>query len=101
MEALRNDLDTALQMDMDTLRKSLIESYPVSWFNGNTDASLEWDEVENYCSILWTLQSSGSEEMYEEHLDHFQEALGELSEARFERISRMISKSPLKAGGAE
>ena len=41
MEALRNDLDTALQMDMDTLRKSLIESYPVSWFNGNTGR--HWD----------------------------------------------------------
>ena len=101
MEALRNDMDTALQMDMDTLRKSLIESYPVSWFNGNTDASLGWDEVKNYCSILWTLQSSGSEEMYEEHLDHFQEVLGELSKARLERISRIFSKSPLKAGGAE
>ena len=101
MEALRNDLDTALQMNMDTLRKSLIDSYPVSWFNGNTDMDLGWDEVENYCSILWTLQSSGSEEMYEEHLDGFQAALGELSDARLLRISRMFDKSSLKSGGTE
>ena len=102
MEALNNDLDTALQMGMDTLRKSLIDSYPISWFNGNTDIGLMWDEVQQYCYLLYHLQHiPDSEERYMEVLEDHREELQELGSAHIAREAASAEPPRQKAKGAE
>ena len=66
MEALSDDLGAALDIGMNTLRKELVEAYPVSWFAGNTNSKVSFDEVSTYVHHLMDLQDAETQEEFED-----------------------------------
>jgi len=61
---LANDLYSCLEFPMNTLRKSLIESYPVSWAKGLTRPEITLSEMANYVVMLSELEKTGSKEEF-------------------------------------
>ena len=91
MEALNDDLGTALNIGMNTLRKELVEAYPTAWFAGQTDSSLTFDEISIYVGHLRDLIDAESREEFEDISDAFAVGWIEWLENRREnrRIWRM------------
>ena len=73
MEALNDDLGTALDIGMNTLRKELVEAYPTAWFAGQTESSLTFDEISIYVGHLRDLISAESQEEFEDISNAFAE----------------------------
>ncbi|MDP6562629.1 MAG: hypothetical protein QF377_02535 [Candidatus Thalassarchaeum sp.] len=77
MEALNDDLGTALDIGMNTLRKELVESFPVAWFSGQTDPSLTFDKVSIYVSHLMDLIRTESQDEFEDVSNAFAALFGD------------------------
>ncbi len=77
MEALNDDLGTALDISMNTLRKELVESYPVAWFSGQTDPSLTFDKVSIYVGHLMDLSYCESQDEFEDVSNAFAALFGD------------------------
>ena len=77
MEALNDDLGTALDIGMNTLRKELVESFPVAWFSGQTDPSLTFDKVSIYVNHLMDLIRTESQDEFEDVSNAFAALFGD------------------------
>ncbi len=77
MEALTDDLGTALVIGMDTLRRELVGAYPVSWFAGQTDPSLTFEQVSIYVDHLMDLSECVCEEEFDDVSNAFAALFGD------------------------
>ena len=77
MEALNDDLGAALDFSMNTLRKELVDAYPVSWFAGQTDPSLTFEQVSIYVDHLMDLSECVCEEEFDDVSNAFAALFGD------------------------
>ena len=52
VEALANDLRSALEPEMNTLRHELLLAYPVSFCNGQPPSEITYADVTTYCTVV-------------------------------------------------
>ena len=58
VEALANDLRSALEPEMNTLRHELLLAYPVSFCNGQPPSEITYADVTTYCTVVADINKS-------------------------------------------
>ena len=58
IEALANDLRSALEPEMNTLRHELLRAYPIAFFNGQTPSEITYADVTTYCTTVCEINKS-------------------------------------------
>jgi len=64
MATLADDLRQSLELEMNTLRRELRESYPVAWCSGQTSPEITFADVTKHVSILEEMQNVDSKEEF-------------------------------------
>ncbi len=95
MYALNDDLHSAKNAEMDTLRKELCSSYPLAWFAGMTDERLDFEEISAYVTHLKDLLETSSWEEFNDITDAFApmwETLREANSTRRETRDKLTGR---------
>ena len=100
MYALYEDLETAMLPHMNTLRKAVLASYPLSWFMGETDPRLSVEEVSSYINHLVDVDCARSEEDLEGLNANYEQEISMLREAH-EARERTFDSMMLQVLGEE
>ena len=100
MYALYEDLETAMLPHMNTLRKAVLASYPLSWFMGETDPRLPVEEVSSYINYLVDIDCARCEEDLEGLNANYEQEISMLREAH-EARERTFDSMMLQVLGEE
>ena len=95
MYALNDDLHSAKNAEMDTLRRELCSAYPLAWFAGMTDERLDFEEISAYVTHLKDLLETSSWEEFNDITDAFKpmwEMLREANSARRETRDKLTGR---------